>query len=80
MPFYHFFGEGSPTLIDDRKKDSLILTSLLDDPDNMHWPSFCHRVDPQDHMICFVATWRKVSTSLLLPSHPGCLGFFDLFR
>ena len=28
-----FFGEGSPTKIDDRKKGTLILTSLLEDLD-----------------------------------------------
>ena len=32
MPFYQsFFGEGSPTKINYRKKGSLILTSLLED-------------------------------------------------
>ena len=31
VPFYPFFGEGSPTKIDYRKKDILILTSLLED-------------------------------------------------
>ena len=32
VPFYPFFGEGSPTKIDDRKKGTLIiLTSLLED-------------------------------------------------
>ena len=31
MPFYPFFGEGSPTKIDYRKKGTLILTSLLED-------------------------------------------------
>ena len=31
MPFYPFWGEGSPTKSDCRKKDTLILTSLLED-------------------------------------------------
>ena len=31
MPFYLFFGEGAPTKIDYRKKDTLILTSVLED-------------------------------------------------
>ena len=31
VPFYPFFGEGSPTKIDYRKKGSLILSSLLED-------------------------------------------------
>ena len=31
VPFYPFLGEGSPTKIDYRKKDTLILTSRLDD-------------------------------------------------
>ena len=30
MPFYLFFGEGSPSKIDYRKKGTLILTSLLE--------------------------------------------------
>ena len=32
VPFYPFLGEGSPTNIDYRKKGTLILTSLLEDP------------------------------------------------
>ena len=31
MPFYPFFGEGSPTKINYREKGTLILTSLLQD-------------------------------------------------
>ena len=31
MPFNPFFGEGSPTKIDYRKKGTLVLTSLLED-------------------------------------------------
>ena len=31
VPFYLFVGEDSPTKIDDRKKGTLILTSLLED-------------------------------------------------
>ena len=31
MPFYPFLGEGSPIKIDERKKGTLILTSLLED-------------------------------------------------
>ena len=31
MPCYPFSGEGSPTKIDCRKRDTLILTSLLED-------------------------------------------------
>ena len=31
MPFYPFWGEGSPTKIDYRKEGALILTSLLED-------------------------------------------------
>ena len=31
MPFYPFFGEGSPTKIDYREKGTLILNSLLED-------------------------------------------------
>ena len=31
MPFSPFLGEGSPTKIDDRKKCTLILSSLLED-------------------------------------------------
>ena len=32
VPFYPFLGEGSPNKIDYRKKGTLILTSLLEDP------------------------------------------------
>ena len=35
MPFYPFFGEGSPTKIDYSKKGTLIATSLLDDLDEL---------------------------------------------
>ena len=31
MPFYPFWGEGSPTKIDYRKNGTLVLTSLLED-------------------------------------------------
>ena len=33
MPLYHFWGEGSLTKIDYRKKGALILASLPEDPD-----------------------------------------------
>ena len=33
MPFCPFLGEGSPAKIDYRKKGTLILASLLEDPD-----------------------------------------------
>ena len=36
--FYSFFGEGSPTKIDYRKKASLILTSLLEDLERFRTP------------------------------------------
>ena len=37
VPFYHFFwGGGSPTKIDYRKKGTLILTSLLEDLENQN--------------------------------------------
>ena len=35
MPFYPFFGEGSPTKTDYREKGTLILTSLLENPDDV---------------------------------------------
>ena len=35
VPFYPFWGEGSPTKIDHRKKGTLVLASLLEDLDDL---------------------------------------------
>ena len=41
MPFYLFFGEGSTTKIDYRRKGTLILSSLLEDL-GVHLPRTCY--------------------------------------
>ena len=50
MPFSPLFWEGSPTKIDYRKKvGTLILSSLLEDLDNMG-STFCGIVSPSDQI------------------------------
>ena len=47
MPFYPFLGRVSPTTIDYRKRGTLILTSLLEDLENVGPQKWCKWYNPE---------------------------------
>ena len=68
MPFYLFFEECSPTKIDYRKKGTLILTSLLEDPSG--WLVFS-RLDSPKGRTCFSFDTTPKRVILQKRRHPN---------
>ena len=56
VPFYPFWGEGSPTKIDYRKKGTLILSSLVEDLVSF-WGSL--KTQPRTEPTCYLRMSRK---------------------